>query len=342
MADASLLVAHLREPERLVEAGPDSWNALIRQARAEVLIGQLGARAHEAGIRDRLPARVRLILDEADIAAAASQRFARWEAREAARVLRPLSIPVVLLKGAAYVHAGLPPAEGRTVGDLDILLPRAALPDAEAALVAGGWAHIKSDPYDDAYYRRWMHELPPLAHSERGTLIDVHHTILPLTARLKPNAEALLAGAIPVGGGLSVLSPPDMLLHSAVHMFHDGDFEGGLRNLWDIHRLLERFDSPAFRSDLGERARLHGLAQPLGQALRFARDLFGSPVDPKLAGRAGPLDALIRRRLLARDAWGAPTRPLARQALYMRSHWLRMPPAMLARHLFTKWRMRRS
>ena len=125
-------------------------------------------------------------------------------------------------------------------------------------------------------------------------------------------------------------------------MFHDGDFEGGLRNLWDIHRLLERFDSTDFRIELGRRARLHGLSLPLSQALRFARALFGSPVDPGLAGRPEPLDPLIRRRLLARDAWGAPTRPATRQALYIRSHWLRMPPTMLARHLFTKWRMRRK
>lgn len=342
MADARLLVDHLREPERMAKADAATWNALLRQARAEVLIGQLGARARVVGVRDRLPDRVRLILDDVDVAIAASQRFARWEARETARVLKPLGIPIVLLKGAAYVHAGLPPAEGRTVGDLDILVPRAALGDAEAALLAAGWAHLKSDPYDDAYYRDWMHELPPIVHSQRGTLIDVHHTILPLTARLKPDAEALLSAALPVGNGLSVLSLPDMLLHSVVHMFHDGDFEGGLRNLWDIHCLLERFDSPGFRTELAGRTRLHGLASPLARALRFARAMFGSPVDPALAGRADPLDMLIRRRLFARDAWGAPTRPLTRQALYIRSHWLRMPPMMLARHLFTKWRMRRS
>ena len=47
---------------------------------------------------------------------------------------------------------------------------------------------MKSDPYDDAYYRRWMHELPPLIHRERDRMIDVHHTILPLTARITPDA----------------------------------------------------------------------------------------------------------------------------------------------------------
>ena len=49
-------------------------------------------------------------------------------------------------------------------------------------------------------------------------------------------------------------------------------------------------------------------------------------------------DRIVIARLLARDGWGRERRKLLRFAFYLRSHWLRMPPAMLARHLFTKWR----
>jgi hypothetical protein len=49
-------------------------------------------------------------------------------------------------------------------------------------------------------------------------------------------------------------------------------------------------------------------------------------------------DALYRRRLLARDGWGRQRRPLTRFGFYIRSHLLRMPPAMLARHLWVKAR----
>lgn len=341
MADLGLLVTHLREPSRLARADGETWNALVRMARKEAMLGQLDAVAREAGATP--PERVGAILADAAIGIAASQRSARWEAQDAARLLGGGGYPVVLLKGAAYVVAGLPAADGRTVGDLDILVPRAAIGDAEARLRAGGWHPLKTGAYDDAYYRQWMHELPPLAHAERGSIIDVHHTILPLTARLRPDATAMVADAASVGNGLYVLNPPDMVLHSVAHLFYDGDFEGGLRNLWDIHRLLGHFGSePDFWPRLSERARLHQLELPLARALRFARDFFGAEIDPALAGRPSALDRLIRRRLLARDEWGMPTRPLSRQALYVRSHWLRMPPAMLARHLFTKWRMRRA
>ncbi|MFC3713112.1 nucleotidyltransferase family protein [Sphingoaurantiacus capsulatus] len=340
MADLSLLVDHLREPSKLTTADATTWERLLRMARREALIGQFAMRVREAGITP--PPLAQTILDDAMIGVETSQRSARWEARDAARLLGGRGYPVALMKGAAYVVADLPPAEGRTVGDLDILVPRAAIDDAESVLRANGWDPLKDEGYDDAYYRQWMHEIPPLAHAERGSVIDVHHTILPLTARLRPDAEALIADAVPVGDGLHMLSPPDMLLHSVAHLFYDGDFDGGLRNLWDIHRLITGFDTPDFWRQLAERARLHQLEVPLARALRFARDFYGTKVNAALAGQPTPLDRLIRRRLTARDGYGLPIRPLTRQALYIRGHWLRMPPALLARHLFTKWRMRRA
>ena len=47
-------------------------------------------------------------------------------------------------------------------------------------------------------------------------------------------------------------------------------------------------------------------------------------------------DLLFVRRLLARDGWGRPIRPVNRFLFYIRSHWMRMPPLMLARQLWTK------
>ncbi len=340
MADLSLLVDHLREPDRLATADAATWERLLRMARREALIGQFAMMIRAAGIDP--PPRAQVILDDAMTGVEASQRSARWEARDAARLLGGQGYPVILMKGAAYVVGDLPPAAGRTVGDLDILVPRAVIDDADRLLRTHGWEPLKEEGYDDAYYRQWMHELPPLAHAERGSVIDVHHTILPLTARLRPDADALIADAVPVGDGVHVLSPPDMLLHSVTHMFYDGDFDGGLRNLWDIHRLITGFDGPDFWPRLAERARLHQLEVPLARALRFARDFYGTKVDAALAGKPALLDRLIRRRLLARDGYGLPIRSFTRLALYIRGHWLRMPPALLARHLFTKWRMQKA
>jgi hypothetical protein len=52
-----------------------------------------------------------------------------------------------------------------------------------------------------------MHELPPLIHRERDRMIDVHHTILPLTARITPDADALIADSVLLENGLRILVP---------------------------------------------------------------------------------------------------------------------------------------
>ena len=115
---------------------------------------------------------------------------------------------------------------------------------------------------------------------------------------------------------------------------------GRLPTLWT---RLEREDDPDFGLALVEEAGRHGLYDAVVRALRLSQQLFGTaireyPTSGRLRLRPRGSDALFRRRLLARDDWGRAIRPVTRLGFYVRSHWLRMPPAMLARHLWIKWR----
>jgi hypothetical protein len=328
---AALLVRALREPYSL---GADTdWTALIAAARVEQLVGSLAHRLEAVAVPERVGRLLAMHRQDAERV----RVQALWDAEMARRALAPLGVPVILLKGTAYAAAGLEAGRGRSIGDLDILVPRAALPDVERALLAAGWEWVKEDSYDDQYYRRWMHELPPLIHRERDRMIDVHHAILPLTARPKPDMAAMIADRAPLADGLFTLSPADMIVHAAAHLFADGDMAGGLRNLWDIDRLLREFaerDS-GFWPALRDRAKRHGLLPTVERAVRLAHHLYGTPADP---GRLTLADRLYRRRLVARDGWGRAKRPLTRLGFYVRSHMLRMPPMMLARHLWVKAR----
>ncbi len=321
---AALLVRALRQPATVEHLDAAQWNGLIAAAKAERLIATLAWRVDGM----RLPEPVQPILRDARMDAAREARQALWEADRAAAALAPLGVRLVVLKGTAYAAAGLVAGQGRFIGDLDILVPRSTMSQVEPALMAAGWEWVKEDAYDDAYYRQWMHELPPMIHVERDRMIDVHHTILPLTARPKPDADALLADAVPAGENVWTLSPEDRVIHAAAHMLADGDLQGGLRNLWDIHCLLNDVDPVA----LDQRAARQGLRRHVRQAQRLAGALYGG-------GAALTLwDRIVHARLLARDNWGRETRKLLVFAFYLRSHWLRMPPLMLARHLWTKWR----
>ncbi|MFZ2997634.1 nucleotidyltransferase domain-containing protein [Sphingobium sp.] len=321
---ARLLVQALRDPASLAGLDAAGWNGLIAAARAERLIGTLAVRLDGIAV----PEAMARVLADARFDAVRESRQALWEADRAVHALAPLAIPVVLLKGTAYAAAGLTAGQGRFIGDLDILVPRDHIAAVEQALFAAGWEWAKPDPYDDAYYRQWMHELPPMIHTTRDRMIDVHHTILPLTARPHPDPAALIADAMPIAKGLSILSPEDRIVHAAAHMLADGDLQGGLRNLWDIHCLLPEADPVRLKA----RAALHHLLPHVQQAQRLAAALYGTGAPLTL------WDRMVRARLLARDGWGRETRKALVFAFFIRSHWLRMPPLMLARHLWTKWR----
>jgi hypothetical protein len=213
-----------------------------------------------------------------------------------------------------------------------------------------GWATTHHDPYDQRYYRHWMHELPPMLHIRRMTLLDVHHAIVPATADLKPDSTALLDAAIalPAYPGVRVLAPADMVLHSATHLFYNEEFSHGLRDMSDLDLLLRHFmQAPDFWETLLNRARHLGLTRPLHYCLRYCEQLFDTPIPAHLIkrvevqGARGSTSRLMDGLWLkvlgslhptARDSGSA----LAAQLLYLRAHWHRMPPWLLAYHLCMK------
>jgi hypothetical protein len=345
---ARLLLAALAEPRDLPELSSGQWEELLCRARNSRLLGRLGAVLETTEVPDRVPRRA---LDQirAEIAVAReNERMVRWEVNRIRRALREVATPIILLKGAAYVLAGLPPARGRYSSDVDIMVPKESLGQVEAALIRDGYEAVDLDPYDQRYYRTWMHELPPLRHRERETVVDVHHTILPESGRLRPDPRALREAARAVDDGLFVLAPADLVLHSAAHLFQDGDLDGGIRDLVDLDTLLRHFGAqPDFWKGLVPRALELTLGRPLYYALRYCEGLLGTPVpEPVRQAIRGaepirPVRALmdsLTRRAVTPDGWESPSFRIrqARLLLYVRSHWLRMPPWLLAQHLARK------
>jgi hypothetical protein len=89
------------------------------------------------------------------------------------------------------------------------------------------------------------------------------------------------------------------------------------------------------------------LGRPLFYALRHAQRLLATPVPPAVLAALAPaapgslllagMDALFTRALLPMHASCADRLSgLAHRLLYIRGNWLRMPPVLLARHLFHK------
>ena len=343
-----LLADTLATPVRSAAYGPADWARLIKQARVAELLGQLRARLAAADVLAAAPPAALRHLEIAWQLAQRHRAAVRWEVIHIREALADLAAPVVLLKGAAYCIANSPAALGRVFNDVDILVPHALLGAAEKRLIRAGWLPARVDAYDQRYYRSWMHELPPMEHKSRGTVLDVHHTIVPPTSGIVPDAAALIARAAPVADpelrAFSVLAPEDMVIHSACHLFL-GEFHKGLRDLFDLHMLFEDFGARAgFWERLVERAAETGLGRPTLDAMQQAQRVFGTRISAAACLQLAAWEG--GARLPALRAWlfeqvlrpvhpvcSGPGTGAARWFAYARSHWLRMPLPLLVYHL---------
>lgn len=343
------LLSVLTHPGMIADLDLAGWDRLIRQSGRAGLLSPLALEVEARGLTEQLPEPIQRHLTAARTLAERQRRAVAWEARKLDQALAPLRIPVVLLKGAAYALADLPPARGRLFADIDILVPRSALGPVEAALRLHGWHGSHHSAYDQRYYRQWMHELPPLTHIRRQSQLDVHHNLLPETARLKTRPDLMIEASQPLSsyGALRLPCLEDLVLHSATHLFHEGEWAHGIRDLADLDKVLRHgMSREGWWEGLLDRAKVLNLASPLALALRYAHRLLATPVPPDILSRSA--GHMSRRSWPVRDALflggfstahptcRLPASGLAEIMLYVRSHALRMPLRLLLPHLIYK------
>lgn len=343
-----MLIEALREPRSVSGLPPPALAVLVAQARTTNLLAALGHRLEAAGILEGILPEAGRHFRSAMLAQEKQQRDLAHELSHLVRVFDALGEPLVLLKGAAYIAAGLDCSRGRLISDLDLLVREAAIDRAEQALQSAGWEGVKQEAYDDRYYRRWMHEIPPPVHRSRGSVLDVHHTILPPTARPRVPAERLFERLQPIAPGIHGLATEDMILHSAAHLFFESEFPHALRDLWDQRCLLLQFSEqiPDFWDRLAVRAGEMDLETPLWLSLRYVEMHFAITPPPDVLDRLRPRASVPRsmwwdflfRRIFRPDHPSARLRfhATAEQLLFLRGHALRMPPWLLLPHLARK------
>lgn len=345
-------VRALREPALTLGWTLPDWERVVRLARRLRLLARLAASVEAAGLLDTVPPPARRHL-------VAEMRLSQWRTRAMVWVLDRVGAtlaghagPLVLLKGAAYIGQDLSIALGRLPSDVDILVPRAQLATAQAELVRGGWEAIELDAHDTRYYREWSHEVPPMHHPLHRVELDLHHNILPPVARMRVDADRLLARLQPSKWpAWQVLHPLDQVLHSAAHLFQDSEARDRVRDLVDLDGLLRHFgQNPAFWAELTPRARELGLAEPLALASHFCVGWLGTPVPPEaLRDIAASGPGRLKR------AWLLPTlssiltpapadraapwhQDVAALLFLARHHRNRMPLRLLVPHLWHKLR----
>jgi hypothetical protein len=311
--------------------------AFIEFAEREHILAQI-AHAHNGEPDGKL----RNLFDGAILRADYDRRMLCFEANRIERALLDFDIKVIVLKGGSYALSGHKASHGRRVSDLDIMVAEHDLSAVEKWLIMAGWGGDKStdNDYDQAYYRNWMHELPPMRHQKRRTIIDVHHRLTPKTARIKLDHEKMIEAAARIEETtLYSFTSIDRFLHAAYHIFYDGDLDTPARSLIEIYHLFEGLDDNAVKG-LIARANTVGALKPLIISLLALKQFFASDRAKALLNEVGKINvSKLLFNIMAIEITGGACAPIAKFILYVRGHWLRMPFFMLLRHLLTKtWR----
>mgnify|MGYP006221451107 FL=1 len=160
--NGAFLIAALADPTKLKTLSALEFAELVRLAQWEVLLGRLAVSAKKSGVLSDLDPVAQEVLEDAIVTVHANQVRMRYETTRVLRALETYEGPLILLKGLAYLAQTLPGSEGRFCTDVDIMVPRDAIAEVEEKLRAAGYVGIKTDSYDEKYYRDWMHELPPM------------------------------------------------------------------------------------------------------------------------------------------------------------------------------------
>lgn len=343
-----LLLKLLSDPQCAVSYKVEQWNETIRFARHSHLIGHLYFLMERHALLDKIPSRVKNIFIGGQVYNRYFRFQARREMKHLGKCIDKSDIPVVLLKGAAYIEAKIGAYAGRRLSDIDLLVTKSDLPQVETMFTEGGWQYGEVNDYDKHYYHEWMHEVPPLMHKSRTMEVDLHHNLVVPVSRIQLKAEKLLEKISPIENSpFFILEAKDLILHSAVHLFFNDELRGGLRDLVDMHELCLQFSKrDDFWLQLVPRARELGLQRPLYYALSSLHSMLKTPI-PELVlldinkdRPFYPIDLLMKQliqRLIAPKNVEKMDAPFVEWLLFVRSHWLRMPLPMLIKHLLYKF-----
>ncbi len=244
---ASLAGNHVQLRATLAAPGW-SWPDFLAAATAEALLPALHSRFTELNLLDSLPMEVAEFLLAVESGNRERNAAVLEELGHAVALLNQAGIEPVLLKGAAYLTAGVyPDPATRYLCDIDLLLPESQLPDAISALAANGYrAETGSDPFVE-----FRHHHAPLSRPGRAP-IELHYAVsLGKSARILPAGE-IAARSRPTqlaGGstGLHVRIPsPEhltthLILHSQMHHSYDQRIWPPLRAMADLAALDAHF-----------------------------------------------------------------------------------------------------
>lgn len=337
----------LRDPSLGQRFDDEMWEDVLHILRESDLLGTLCHLAIERGVFASYTDYAQRHLLSMKVYSARQAHQVAYECDLIRQRLQEAGVQCVFLKGAGYTLRKSCNSLGRIYSDIDVWVAKEQIDTAQAALRKDAWYSPPITDYDQRYYRQWAHELPPMKHLTRRTVLDLHHNIVPPVGGRAPDMSHLLEGVVVTGGGLLVLSAPAATLHSLIHLFNNEDWSSAFRDLIDLYLLLEEFGDGDFWRTLLALANKTGFIQELVYGVVLLEQVLAYSAPESVREELSQRLVGARKSLLVKHVFVPALRPhhplvcagrekLAIQMTYVRGHWIKMPLPILVGHLSMK------
>jgi hypothetical protein len=343
----ALIPAVLINPSIAIKWSIQVWESAILVLREEKLLASLYHLSKQQEVFSRYPEFAQRHLFSASVYAQRQAKQIHYEASKLTQLLSEDDITPIFLKGANYTLRGSENSHGRICSDIDVLVKKDQINQAEALLIEQNWQSETLTEYDQKYYREWAHEIPPLIHPFRGTVLDVHHNLyLPISGR-SPNIDLFLSDLEYTKEGLAVLKLPQTVLHSVIHLFMNEDFSSGLRDLFDIYILVKHYGDDTFWQDIYILAEKTQFVVELQYCLKALQIIFNyecpSLVSTKFthsvltySQQHWAKHVFVNAILSQHPLVVTRKQRVADSLAYFRGHWVKMPLSVLFKHFIVK------
>jgi hypothetical protein len=332
-------------PETTLAFTAKQWQQLVLILRHQQLLASYSSVFKQADIFQQLPTQTQRHFLNADALAENHKKQVLFEAFELQRELAGKQQYLIFLKGAGYTLSGAQVGDTRVYNDIDILADKESIDVIEKRLCLLGWLSEELTEHDEKYYRKWAHEIPPLRHGKRGTIVDVHHNIVPIISGRQVDADKFAKNSVTTKEGFQILSFAAMTLHSLIHLFFNEEVKKGYRDLIDIHTLITTNNNKEFWLSLMTLANETEFELELFLACRYAKKILRTEIPDFAQDKINQfcpwniafLDFIYEKAL-------KPNHPVCRPKFFavaeftvlIRGHFQKMPLHILIYHLLCK------
>lgn len=277
------------------------WESLVEEAEAEGLTQRLSRWLHASQERRRTFTAAVELIKPISVRIAAQNLVLAEELASLLRRFQAHRLPCIPVRGPALAEQLYGDVTARSMGDLDLLVPRDRLSETAHILTDAGYREIDRRP---GFARTFSYTLEFVKERNGWITVEPHWTIAypPVADRI--DMDSVWRRAVPgrVGGvNTLLLNRTDLLLHLCFHLMHKRE-QAPLLWWYELALLIRREPASIDWAQVLHMAKQTDQGELLAETLGQVRALFRSPVpEPVLAQLAVQPEQtsrnFLRRRL---------------------------------------------